>query len=77
LINTEGEILGLNTSGLTRGMALTIPVKFAWRIADSLAKHGIVKRGYLGVRTQTVDVPDAARTALKRAQEHGLLVMWL
>ena len=77
LINTEGQVLGLNTSGLTRGMALTIPVKFAWRIADSLAKHGIVKRGYLGVRTQTVDVPDAARTALKRAQEHGLLVMWL
>jgi len=77
LVDTEGHILGLNTSGLTRGMALTIPVKFAWRIADSLAKHGTVKRGYLGVRTQTVDIPEAARTALKRAQEHGLLVMWL
>jgi S1-C subfamily serine protease len=77
LVDTEGRVLGLNTSGLTRGMALTIPVKFAWRIADSLAKHGTVKRGYLGVRTQTVDIPEAARTALKRAQEHGLLVMWL
>jgi S1-C subfamily serine protease len=77
LIDTEGQVLGLNTSGLTRGMALTIPVKFAWRIADSLAKHGTVKRGYLGVRTQTVDVPEAARNMLKRAQEHGLLVMWL
>ena len=77
LINTEGQVLGLNTSGLTRGMALTIPVKFAWRIADALAKHGTVKRGYLGVRTQTVDVPEAARNALKRTQEHGLLVMWL
>lgn len=63
LINTEGEILGLNTSGLTRGSSLTIPVKVAWRIADSLAKHGSVKRGYLGVRTQPV--------------EKGLLVLWL
>jgi len=77
LVNTNGEILGLNTSGLARGMALTIPVKFAWRIADALAKHGTVKRGYLGVRTQTVDIPESARQALKREQEHGLLVLWL
>ncbi len=63
LINAEGEILGLNTSGLTRGQSLTIPVSVAWAIADSLAKHGTVKRGYLGVRTQAV--------------ETGLLVLWL
>jgi len=63
LINTEGEVLGLNTSGLTRGSSLTIPVKVAWRIADDLAKNGTVKRGYLGVRTQPVS--------------NGLLVLWL
>jgi len=63
LINTEGEVLGLNTSGLTHGSSLTIPVKVAWRIADALAKHGSVKRGYLGVRTQPVS--------------NGLLVLWL
>jgi S1-C subfamily serine protease len=63
LVNADGEVLGLNTSGLTRGEALTIPVSVAWSIADSLAKHGTVKRGYLGVRTQSVDA--------------GLLVLWL
>jgi S1-C subfamily serine protease len=63
LVNTEGEILGLNTSGLTRGSSLTIPVKVAWRIADDLARNGTVKRGYLGVRTQPVS--------------NGLLVLWL
>ncbi len=77
LVNTEGEVLGLNTSGLTRGSALTIPVKGAWRIADALAKHGSVKRGYLGVRTQPVEIPDTGRTALNREQNHGLLVLWL
>jgi len=77
LVNTEGEVLGLNTSGLTRGSSLTIPVKVAWRVAEALAKHGSVKRGYLGVRTQPVDVPEAARTALGREQSHGLLVLWL
>lgn len=77
LINTEGEVLGLNTSGLTPGSSLAIPVKVAWRIAEALAKHGSVKRGYLGVRTQPVEIPEAARTALKREQKSGLLVVWL
>ena len=77
LVNTEGEVLGLNTSGLTRGSALTIPVKGAWQVADALAKHGSVKRGYLGVRSQPVEIPEAGRDALKREQSHGLLVVWL
>ena len=63
LVNAAGEVLGLNTSGLTRGESLTIPVSVAWPIAEALAKDGTVKRGYLGVRTQAV--------------EKGLLVLWL
>ena len=63
LVDTTGAVLGLNTSGLTRGEALTIPARVAWSIAESLAKHGSVKRGYLGVRTQSV--------------ETGLLILWL
>jgi S1-C subfamily serine protease len=77
LINTEGELLGLNTSGLTHGSALTIPAKGALRIADALAKHGSVKRGYLGVRTQTVNLPESSQQSLKRSQQQGLLVLWL
>jgi len=77
LVNTEGEVLGLNTSGLTRGSSLTIPVKVAWRVAEALAQHGSVKRGYLGVRTQPVEIPEAAGKLLKREQSHGLLVSWL
>ncbi|NUQ86772.1 MAG: trypsin-like peptidase domain-containing protein [Anaerolineales bacterium] len=77
LINAEGETLGINTSGLTHGSLLTIPVKVAWRIADSLAKHGSVKRGYLGIRTQPVEIPEVARQSLRREQISGLLVVWL
>lgn len=77
LVNTEGEVLGLNTSGLTHGSSLTIPAKVAWRVADELAKHGSVKRGYLGVRTQPVEIAEAARKSLKREQKSGLLVLWL
>jgi S1-C subfamily serine protease len=77
LVNTEGQVLGLNTSGLGHTSALTIPIKGAWRIADSLAKFGTVKRGYLGVRTQSVDVSEEAQKGLKDKQQHGLLVLWL
>ena len=77
LINTEGEVLGLNTSGLTRGSSLTIPVKVAWRTGEALAQHGSVKRGYLGVRTQPVEIPEVSQQALKRDQSQGLLVLWL
>jgi S1-C subfamily serine protease len=77
LLNTEGEVLGLNTSGHSHNAALTIPVSVAWRVADALAKHGSVKRGYLGVRTQPVEILEAARNALKRDQKSGLLVLWL
>jgi S1-C subfamily serine protease len=77
LVNTEGEVLGINTSGLAHETALTIPIKLAWRIADSLAKHGTVKRGYLGVRTQSVDISESVQKVLKNNQDHGLLVLWL
>src|SRR5215207_3416933 len=77
LVNAEGEVLGLNTSGLTRGSSLTIPVKVAWKVAEALATHGSVKRGYLGVRTQPVEIPESAGKLLQREQGQGLLVSWL
>jgi S1-C subfamily serine protease len=77
LIDTDGEVLGLNTSGLTPGAALTIPTRVAWRVGEALARDGTVKRGYLGVRTQSVDLPESARGSIKSGQERGLLVLWL
>ncbi len=77
LINTEGEVLGLNTSGLTRGGAITIPFAVAWRIAESLEKFGTVKRGYLGVRTQSIELPEAVRLGLNSRQDRALLINWL
>jgi S1-C subfamily serine protease len=75
LIGADGTILGLNTSGLSNGPAITIPADIAWNIADTLSKHGQIKRGYLGIRSQTVDLSSAAQDALKRKQATGLLVM--
>ena len=75
LIDTAGQVLGMNTSGLTRGTSLAIPVNLAWQIAESLARHGSVKRGYLGVRSQPVDIPNPQKESLARSQETGLLLV--
>jgi S1-C subfamily serine protease len=73
LVDAEGQVVGLNTSGFGRGVALTIPAEYAWKVADQLARNGSVKRGYLGVRSEAVELPEAAQKELKRAQATGLL----
>jgi S1-C subfamily serine protease len=75
LVAADGTILGLNTSGLSNGAGITIPADIAWNIADILSKHGQIKRGYLGIRSQTVDIPTSSQDALKRMQTTGLLVV--
>lgn len=75
LIDAAGRVVGINTSGLSRAGALTIPASLAWRIAEALAAHGSIRRGYLGIRSQPVAIPAAQRQALGREQATGLLLV--
>lgn len=75
LVDVAGRVLGINTSGLTRGASIAIPVSIAWLVADALLKHGSVRRGYLGVRSQPVMIPPALQKTLNRQQESGLLLV--
>jgi S1-C subfamily serine protease len=75
LVNGDGTIFGINTSGFSSGSAITIPAEDAWKIAAALEKDGKIKRGYLGIRSQTVDIPSDAKKSLKREQSTGLLVV--
>jgi serine protease DegQ len=77
LINGEGQVYGINTSGFRSGGAITIPADAAWKTAETLSKHGKIKRGYLGIRSQTVNIPAEAQNELKREQETGLLIVGL
>ena len=77
LVNGDGTIFGINTSGFGHGGAVTIPADIAWKIAETLARHGKVKRGYLGIRSQVVELPADSKKALKREQDSGLLLVGL
>ena len=63
------------TSGLGfGGPAVAIPWSLASQVADTIAKHGKVPRGYLGVGSQPVTLSQQAKD-LTGGQERGLLVV--
>ncbi len=75
LVDAEGRVLGLNTSGFGHGALITIPAGIAWKVAGQLEKHGSIRRGYLGIRSQAVELSAVAQNSLKRDQAAGLLVI--
>ncbi len=75
LVDVTGAILGMNTWGLSRRMALTLPVATLERVVAQLASGGHVSRGYLGVALQTVRLPQALRAAYSLAQRTGAIVV--
>src|SRR5690349_19720543 len=54
LVNTRGELVGINTailsqSGGYQGISFVVPTSMSKPIYESLIKHGKVVRGYLGI----------------------------
>ena len=58
LFNMNGEVIGINTAILGQsgsiGIGFAIPSNSARKVIDQLIKYGETKRGWLGVRIQTV-----------------------
>jgi S1-C subfamily serine protease len=73
LIDGQGAVVGITTTGLVQGATLAVPTQIAWRIADTLAQQGHIKRGFLGIGSQPVYLPEGQRAGL--TQESGLLVV--
>jgi serine protease Do len=59
LFNLEGEVIGVNTliispSGGSIGIGFAVPSKTVASVVDQLRQFGELRRGWLGVRIQTV-----------------------
>lgn len=72
LIDLEGRAIGMNTDGLLRGADITIPHVTLGPIVDAILRDGGVKRGYLGVGTQAIDLPEPLRQ--RAGQDRGAMV---
>jgi S1-C subfamily serine protease len=66
LIEAAGGVIGMNTWGLSRRMALTLPLSTVARVVAQLEGGGRIKPAYLGVAMQPVRIPQALR------ERHGL-----
>ena len=75
LVDALGQIVGINTSGLSQRLELAIPASTVTRVADELIEKGHVTRAFLGVGLQPVSLPETARRALAGAPEIGLIVV--
>jgi serine protease DegQ len=75
LVTALGKVAGINTSGLSRGRAVTIPISTVNRVVDELLEKGHIARPYLGLAMQPVAIPEALREKLKLQPGTGLLVI--
>ncbi len=75
LIDVHGNVAGINSSILTRGAPATIPAATIDRVVDQLLVGGRVPRGWLGVGTQPVRLPERVRADANLSQEVGLLLV--
>jgi S1-C subfamily serine protease len=73
LLSVDGHLLGVATAAAIRGLGVVIPASIAWTTAEALQKHGTVKRGYLGIAAQPVQVTEAQRQSGRA--DTALLVM--
>ena len=73
LLNTRGEVVGINTAIFSRsggniGIGFAIPISLAKEVVPQLKEKGHVTRGWLGVMIQKVtpDIADSAAAGLKQ-----------
>ncbi len=73
LVSASGEVIGLNSSALMRGVSLTIQTSTIQYVVDNLLKHGKMRRGYLGVGVQPARLSEALAASL--GQKSGALIV--
>jgi len=74
LINTAGQVIGINSAISSEGndIGFAVPINQAREILGQLRKRGRVVRGYIGVALHDVD--DDLRRSLGLGTVHGVLV---
>jgi serine protease Do len=71
LVNTNGELIGINTAiasnnGAFQGYSFAVPVNIVKKIISDLVEFGTVQRAYIGVSIQDIDSKLAEAKGLKQ-----------
>jgi len=75
LIDVQGRLLGINTSGLSRSIGVTLPASTVNRVIDALLAKGHVARGFLGLSMYPVRLPDALKSKWNLPGHGGVIIL--
>jgi S1-C subfamily serine protease len=73
----DGTVIGINTSGLVGGVSLAVPIGLVELVAAQLAIYGHLKRGFLGIRSQKIEIGKALQGEDSGGGKTGLLIVGL
>jgi S1-C subfamily serine protease len=74
LVDAQGRVMGINTSG-PRSMVLTIPPSTVNRVVGQLLEKGHIARGYLGLGMQSVRLPESLGGTLNPPRAGGVIIV--
>ncbi|KQS26806.1 S1C family serine protease [Dyadobacter sp. Leaf189] len=76
MINTDGEVVGVNTAVIqgAQGLSFSVDINTAKEIARQLIRDGKVFKAYLGLQLQDVPVNEKIRQHYKLPNKSGIFV---
>lgn len=76
LVNTHGEVVGINTAVIVpaQGISFAVSADTARLVVPQLLRDGHVRRGYLGIAGQDVPLPRMLVRFHRLPQKNGVLV---
>ena len=76
MINTDGEVIGVNTAVIqgAQGLSFSVDINTAKEIARQLIKDGKVFKAYMGLQLQDVPVNEKIRQHYKLPNRKGIFI---
>lgn len=77
LINTQGDVIGVNTATIlpAQGLCFAVAINTAVFVTERLIREGKIRRGYLGVGGQTAPLHPRIRRFYALSEATGVLVI--
>jgi S1-C subfamily serine protease len=77
LVNSHGEVIGVNTAVIlpAQGICFAIAAGTASHVAQQLLTHGRVRRSYLSLAAQNIDLPTWLIRSFDLLQDEAILVI--
>ena len=77
IADTQGQVIGIGTSALSREFGIAIPSSTVSRVTEQLLTSGRIAHGYLGIGMRPVALPEPLSRKLGLDHRDGLIVLSL